>query len=192
MLENGVTFAACQRLMAAGVPGRSVAVLGAVLAIGQARVTLSRDGRLFEIGGPDGRLLIACFDGGVLCDVAAVSLASPDCFALATGDGWALGEPALEQAERAALAGRSVRLRVFDDAKQWLAAAGEGIVVIDWAAALPRLRMLGERVTLECSPAMGFAIEQRLRCGGLPRVAKAAPDSAALREAAREMEGELV
>ena len=180
LLANGVDWRGCQRLMALGVPGRFVATLGAQVAIGQARVCLSRDGARWDPVGPDARLLLACFDAGVMVDIAAVSTAHSDQVALRSGDGWCLGEHRIEDAERAAMAGRRVRLRVFDDALQWLRASGEGIVVLDWAAALPRLRGLGERVTLEASPEMALHLRAKMLRGGLPTVAGPLSDGDAL------------
>ena len=187
MLSHGMDYRGCRRLEALGVPGRFVAVLGARLAIGQARVALCGRGTLWEPEGPDARLLLACFDEGGLCDVAAGSTSSPDQVALRLGVGWCLGFDRIEDAERAVLAERRVRLRVFADPMEWLRAGpsssseaigqfkSPGIVVLDWAAALPRLRMLGERVTLECDAGAGEQLRARLKVGGLPRVSERAP-----------------
>ncbi len=179
MLFHGMDYRGCRRLEALGVPGRFVAVLAAKLAIGQARVALCGRGTLWEPEGPDARLLLACFDEGGLCDVAAVSTSSPDQVALRLGVGWCLGFDRIEDAECAVLAERRVRLRVFADPMAWLRGSGEGIVVLDWAAALPRLRMLGERVTLECDAGAGEQLRARLKVGGLPRVSERAPERAA-------------
>lgn len=185
LLAHGIDHRACLRLIEAGVEGRFVAELSAGIAIGVARVCLSRDGSRWEPEGPDGRLLLACFDGGHLIDIAAVWTSHPDQVALRSGDGWCLGEDRLCDAERYSLAGRHVRLRVFSDPMEWLRGRGEGICVLDWGAALPRLRGLGERVTLECDAVLAMRVREMLQRGGLPQVATSAPDGAALRAAHR-------
>ena len=186
MLDHGIDLRACRRLEALGIEGRFVAELSSRLAIGAGRVALSRDGRFWEPEGPDARLLLAVVEGGEIADIAAVSTSHPDQVALAAGLGGLLGEEAIERAERAALAQRPVRLRLFRDAMAWLRARGEGVVVLDWAHALPRLRALGERVTIECADAtLALELRGKLARGGLPLVSEPMSDDAALSLAER-------
>jgi hypothetical protein len=175
LLRRGATWATCQRLEALGVPGRFVCELGAHIAIGQARVQLSRRGDFFELPGPDARLLLGLFEGGELIDVAAVSTSHPGEVARLTGLGWCLGEERIEAAERAVLAGKCPRLRLVADPLEWLRCEGRAVCVIDWAIALPRLRLLGELVTIECDAGAGERIRSLLAHGGLPRVSERAP-----------------
>lgn len=179
MLAFGVDYRACQRLQALGVSGRFVATLGARIAIGQARVLLQDGGRFWEPRGPDGRLLLGCYENGVLIDIAAVSTASPDQVAMRTGLGWCLGADQIEDAHRASLAERRSRLRIVADPIEWLRAEGNAICVFDWQAALPELRLLGERVTIECDAGAGDRLRARLRIGGLPKVSERAPERVA-------------
>lgn len=167
---------ACQRLEALGVPGRFVAELNARCLIGAARVRLSPNGERWDAAGPDGRLLLAVTDGGALADILAVSTSAPDQIARRTGQGWCLGEDVIRQAEADAW-GREQRVtvRLLADPLEWLRMAGRGVVVLDWGAALPHLRGLGERVTLECDAGVGARIRALLEIGGLPKVRERAP-----------------
>jgi hypothetical protein len=170
MLRFGIDYRHCRRLEVAGVEGRFVCELSAHLMIGAARVNLSRDGALWEPHGPHGSLLLAVFEGGELIDIAAFTTAQPDRVALRIGQGAVLGEERIEQAERAALAGRRVALRVFADPMEWLRHRGEGVCVVDWKRALPRLRGLGERVSLRCAPGFDRVVAARIARGDLPGV----------------------
>lgn len=189
LVRRPLDFRACQRLETLGVPGRFVAELNARCLIGMARVQLSPCGGRWEL--PEGphtassaavgdqiapRLLLAMTDGGELADIAAVSTAAPDRHALRSGEGWCLGEDVIRQAEADAW-GREKRVtvRLVADPLEWLRAEGRAIWVCDWAAALPRLRGLGERVTLECDAGAGARIRALLEIGGLPKVKERAP-----------------
>lgn len=174
LVARPLDYRACQRLEALGVPGRFVAELNARCLIGAGRVHLS--GARWEPEGPDARLLIGMTDGGELADIAAVSTAHPDQVALRSGEGWCLGEDVIRQAEADAW-GREKRVTVklVADPLEWLRAEGRAVWVLDWAAALPRLRGLGERVTLECDAGAGARIRALLEIGGLPKVKERAP-----------------
>lgn len=185
IVARPLDYRACQRLEALGVPGRFVAELNARCLIGAARVHLSPDGERWEPEGPDARLLLAVTEGGELADIAAVSTTAPDQIALRTGAGALLGDDELERIERAALAGRRVRLRLLADPLAWLRVHGEGICVLDWAAALPRLRCLGEAVTIEAPPELAVVVRERLARGGLPLVASPIPEGSRLSLAER-------
>lgn len=176
LIARPLDYRACQRLEALGVPGRFVAELNARCLIGAARVQLSRSGARWEPEGPDGRLMLGLTEAGELCDIAAVSTAHPDQVALRCGDGWCLGEDVIRAAEADAW-GREVRvtIKLVADPLDWLKSAGRAVCVLDWAAALPRLRGLGERVTLECDAAAGARIRSLLQFGGLPKVKERAP-----------------
>jgi hypothetical protein len=179
---------ACQRLEVLGVSGRFVAELNARCLIGAARVHLSPDGARWDpdgpvasrsgaVGGPMApRLLIGMSEGGELADILAVSTAQPDQVARRTGEGWCLGEDVIRAAEADAW-GREKRVMVklVADPLEWLRAQGRSIWIADWAAALPRLRGLGERVTLECDAGAGARIKALLAIGGLPKVKERAP-----------------
>lgn len=187
LLAHGVNLAGCRRLEAIGVPGKFVCALGARIAIGQALVHLSRDGSRWDEQGPTARLLLACHDEAGLIDIAAVSTSHPDEVALRTGAGWCLGFDHLEAVERAVLAERRAVLRLVSDPIEWLRAgavpSGSGAVgqtssavcVLDWKAALVRLRQLGESATIECDAGAGEQLRARLKHGGLPRVKERAP-----------------
>lgn len=170
MLAAAIDYRACQRLEALGIEGRFVAELGAAGLIGAARVQISPDGRRWERPGPDPRLLIGVRQGGELIDIIAVSTSHPDQVSLRTGMGWALGAEAIEDAARAAMAGRPAVVVLHSDPLAWLCARGEGLVVLDWALALPELRHLGEKVTIQCEAGAGERLRARLAYGGLPLV----------------------
>lgn len=176
LLALGIDYRACQRLEALGVPGRFVAELGARCMIGANRVHLSPRGNRWEPEGPDGRLLLAVTDAGALIDIAAVSTSAPDQVALRTGDGWCIGENVIRAAEADAWGReRRITLKLVADPLEWLKLSGRAVCVLDWAAALPRLRGLGERVTLECDAGAGARIRALLEVGGLPKVKERAP-----------------
>lgn len=183
LLDRALDYRACQRLEALGVPGEFVAELNARCLIGGGRVTLSR-GR-WELPGPDARLLIGVTEFGHLCDIAAVSTSAPDQVALRTGAGAVLGDDALMHAQARVLAGRHVRLRLFADPLAWLIGRGEGVCVLDWGLALPRLRDLGEAVTIETTPELALVMRERMARGGLPRVSGPLSDDANLSLAER-------
>jgi hypothetical protein len=176
LVTRALDYRACQRLEALGVPGRFVAELNARCLIGAARVQLSPNCSRWESEGPDGRLLLAMTEGGELTDVAAVSTAHPDQVARRTGEGWCLGEDVIRAAEADAW-GREKRVTVklVADPLEWLRAQGRAVWVLDWGAALPRLRALGERVTLECDAGAGARVKALLEVGGLPKVKERAP-----------------
>jgi hypothetical protein len=183
LVERAVDYCACQRLEALGVPGGFVAELNARCLLGSGRVTVAR-GR-WEVPGPDARLLIGVTDFGHLCDIAAVSTASPDQVVLRNGAGAVLGDDALMHAQARVLAGRHVRLRLFADPLAWLIGRGEGVCVLDWGLALPRLRDLGEAVTIETTPELALVLRERMARGGLPRVSGPLSDDANLSLAER-------
>jgi hypothetical protein len=171
LVARPLDYRACQRLEALGVPGRFVAELNARCLIGAARVHLSRSGERWEPEGPDGRLLLAMTEGGELADVAAVSTSHPDQVARRSGEGWCLGEYVIRAAEADAWGReRRVTVKLVADPLEWLRAEGRAVWVLDWGAALPRLRGLGERVTLECDAGAGARVKALLEVGGLPRV----------------------
>lgn len=176
LVARPLDYRACQRIAALGVPGRFVAELNARCLIGAARVHLSRDGSRWEPEGRVARLLLAMTDAGELADIAAVSTAHPDQVALRTCEGWCLGDDVIRAAEADAW-GREQRVTVklVADPIAWLRAEGRAVWVADWAAALPRLRGLGERVTLECDAGAGARIRALLEVGGLPKVRERAP-----------------
>lgn len=180
LVSKPVDYRACQRLEALGVPGRFVAELNARCMIGAARVNLSRNGKRWDPEGPDARLLLAVTECGELADIAAVSTSSPDQVALRTGFAAMLGDEELERVERMVMAGRRVRLRLFADALEWLRASGEGVCILDWSLALPRLRGLGEAVTIETPHAIAAVLRSRLERGGLPLVSAPMADEALL------------
>lgn len=185
MLLAVIDYRGCQRLEALGIEGRFVAELGAACAIGVGRVHLSHDGKRWEPGGPDARLLLAVMDSGELADIIAVSTSHPDQVARRTGFGWCLGFNRFEQAlADAVLAERRTTLRVFADPVEWLRGRGRGICVVDWGLALTHLRGLGERVTLECDAGAGARIVALLKIGGLPKVKERTPVANMIQSAA--------
>lgn len=179
----GTPFSAVKMLLALGVSHRWVARMAGEF--GTARVTLAANGATFEPDGPTPRLLVAVRDAaGVLIDIAALASHCRDEWALRIGDGWALGLDQLAEAEQArdhAVAmtshgkpPRQVRLRIFANPFDWMAADGAGLCVLEWnTAALTALRALGERVVLEIEPAGQERLRQLLAFGGLPRVESA-------------------
>ena len=170
-------FSVVARLEAAGVPRGFVGELVAGALVAAARVDVLRGGR-FQVGGPDGRLLLGVTDaGGTVIDVVALSSTDENDWALLTGLGDMLGEAALDDIDRALATERPARLRLHATPWDWLRAGGEGVCVLEWSqASLARLRSLGERVTLEVeSRAMRDKLKALLARGGLPMVATAHP-----------------
>jgi len=173
LVRHGLTWPACERLMALGVDGKAVMRWNAACAIGQARVQLYD--RFWEPVGPDARLLLACHDDGHLIDIAAVSTKYPEQVALRTGLAWCLGDDLVQAARSSALAERRATLRLVADPMEWLRSDGRAVCVLDWAQAVRELRALGERVTLECDAGTGEQLRARLKRGGLPKVTERAP-----------------
>lgn len=102
---------------------------------------------------------------GVPVDAVAVRTETPDDWALRRGVGWCLGYDAWLACE----AGRAHALRIVGTPLDWLRSPGS-LCVLDWEAALPLLRGLGETVTLRCNRGAGQRLEALLRRGGLPMV----------------------
>lgn len=165
-------FSAFQRLCAMGADRRFVAQLTGAGDVGIAQVTLSASG--WEPTGPHRRLLLAVRRDGELVDVAALASHARNEWALRTGMGWALGMDLVDDLHRALAAGRPrMRVRLHATPFDWLAAAGDGLCVLDWSqAALSELRLLGERVTIEVAAGAGERLKAMLAYGGLPRVSE--------------------
>ncbi|MEO1222341.1 MAG: hypothetical protein AAFY42_13520 [Pseudomonadota bacterium] len=163
-----------KRLRAEGVPTRMFASLVAAGDLVKARcdISWSNNPRTFQFGGPDGRLVIAARDENfVRDDAVAFRLDEPGDFAVLTGGSAFLGEWLLRDLEVAD--GR--RLALVSDPLEWLRRSGKALCVLDWQRALPRLRSLGEGVTLECDAGAGEQLRAKLKVGGLPRVQERAP-----------------
>jgi len=175
MIDFGLPWHGCRRLMQLGFDGRLIAELGAQLAIGQARVQISRDGYHFEPHGPDARLLLAVLERGDFVDICAVSTSDADSWALRIGQGWCLGHDDYDKALNTSLRERQCILRVFGSPLDWLRAGCAGICVLDWVAALPELRLLSERVQLKVDAGAGERMRALLAYGDLPRVSEAPP-----------------
>lgn len=176
LVRRPLDHRACQRLEALGVPGRFVAELNARCLIGVGRVRLSPDGARWDPEGGEPRLLMGLTEGGELIDILALATAQPDRVARRTGAGWCLGEEVIRAAE-GDLFGRDQRVtvRLVATPLEWLRAKGRAVWVSDWTAALPHLRGLGERATLECDAGAGARIRSLLEIGGLPKVKERAP-----------------
>lgn len=184
-LAAGVTWPRVRRLIEMGVPAALVGELNGAGDLAFARVSLSGGGRFFEFPGPDARLILGVREQGVLVDLMAIHSEQPDDWALRRGAGWCLGYDAWLACE----SGRAQVLRIVGTPMDWLLSGGpsrcgsdcvldhssgrtdEGtICVLDWEAALPMLRGLGEGVLLRCDRGAGERLEALLRRGGLPRV----------------------
>lgn len=139
----------------------------------KARCTISWRSKpaTFEIGGPDGRIVLAVRDASFAReDAVAFRLDAPEDFALMLGQapflgGWLVRERYQDGGGR---------LPLVADPLAWIAAKGQAVCVLDWQRALPELRSLGEQVTLEAPPALASILRARLERGGLPLVASAA------------------
>ena len=184
MIAHCLTVPTHRRLKALGVDGGFAALLGSQWGVGQARVLLQSRGRFWEPVGPDARLLLAIYEGDQMVDIAAVSAAYPSEVALRTGYGWCLGSEQIEAAHRAVLAERRAVLRIVADPLEWLRWGGQALCVFDWAVAVRELRLLGERVTVECDAGAGEQLRAILKVGGLPRVRERAPVPVRRQEAA--------
>lgn len=166
-----LSVTALARVLGLGVPAAFVGQLCSAGDLGTARVSLSRDGTRFEPEGPDGRLLLAVREQGVLVDVVALAAHDPDQWALRRGEGWCLGYDAWLACETGTLH----ELRLFATPIAWLQAGGAGCCVLDWDIGLRMLRGLGEHVLLRCERGAGDRLKSLLRVGGLPRVKESGP-----------------
>lgn len=173
----GMPFAALRRLLDLGMDSAALARLTGDGLLGLARVEVTRGGLFqFDPGGEQ-RLILGVLERDVLVDLAAVSSADPNAWALRCGYAAVLGEDALAEADAAVVCEQPAAVRLFGTPLAWLigGAAAGSICVLDWTpAALARLRALGPKVTLACDDA---AAAERLRGvlvhGGLPKVAVA-------------------
>lgn len=165
-------FSAVRKLCAMGADRRFVAQLLGAGDLGIGQVSLSRAG--WEPEGPDRRLLISVRRLGELVDVVALASHVRDEWSLRTGLGWALGMDAIDDAHLAlAREEKRIRVRLHATPFDWLAAAGDGLCVLDWcAASLGELRLLGERATIEVAPGAAERLKTMLAHGGLPRVSE--------------------
>ncbi|XUU60658.1 hypothetical protein ACRAQ6_14030 [Erythrobacter sp. HA6-11] len=170
-----------ERVLAAGIPRSLLGEFFIAGDIWQARVDLIQRGERFQLGGPDGRLVIAVRDADFeRVDALALALHNADEWALLTGHASFLGEWNLAAVER----DHEVRtkrchprtLRLHSTPLGWLRAGGEGIAVLDWSVdALARLRALGERVVLRCDAGAQRRLKGLLMFGGLPRITEKRP-----------------
>ncbi|WP_370179924.1 hypothetical protein [Alteriqipengyuania sp.] len=177
-------FAAIRRLIDAGVPGPVVAALHGAGLLKVARVNAA--GRKWEPDGPDPRLLIAVRDdSGAMIDAVAIASHAPGEWSALTGAAAMLGGDAMERASEERFMRGGARLRLYDDPWAWLLAGCEGICVLDWNAAAPALRMLGESVAIVADSGAGRGVLARLTHGGLPRVVEVQVDDSSLSLAER-------
>ncbi|MEQ5789064.1 hypothetical protein J3454_14300 [Erythrobacter sp. NFXS35] len=168
---------------AGGDLGFAFALLGAGDLV-KGRVTQSwrHQPATFEFGGPDGRIVLAVRDENFAReDAVAFRLDAPGDFALMLGQSAFLGEWLLR--DRHVEGGG--RLRLVADPLAWIAARGKAVCVLDWQRAVPKLRDLGERVTIEAPPALATVLRARLERGGLPLVASAVAEGTKLTLAER-------
>jgi len=167
-------YSAMRRLWSMGADRRFTARLRGAGDLGVTAVDV--EGSTWAPGTRERRLLVGVRCNGDLIDMVALSSTRRDEWALRTGLGWALGMDQIERAH-AALASdhRHVKLRLHATPFDWMAAAGDGVCVLDWcAASLAELRMLGGRATLEVAPGAREGLENLLVYGGLPRVSERA------------------
>lgn len=177
---HALSFGEYRRLVAAGCHEGWLANLNVAGDLGAARVDLSADGSRFQLGGPDPRLIVGVRDAAFqLVDLVALASHDEDRWSLLLGVGDMLGAWWIEDMHRRVSTERPARLRLFATPWDWLRGGGQGVCVLEWsAAALGELRLLGERVTIECRDAAHRAeISGKLQRGGLPMVAL--PPSAA-------------
>jgi hypothetical protein len=136
----------------------------------------------FQIGGPDGRIVLAVRGPDFMReDAVAFQIDAPGEFALMLGQsaflgGWQVRERAGDGAGR---------LTLVADPLAWIAARGRAVCVLDWSRALPELRGLGEGVTIEAPPSLATVLRAKLERGGLPLVASAVAEGASLTLAER-------
>ena len=176
---NPLTLIGLRRLMEMGVPRAFLGELTGAGDLGAAQVDLTSGGSRFAFGGPTGRLLLAVRAGdGTLVDMAALSSACEDEWALLSGGADLLGEWLLEDA----IAAERRELRLFPTPMAWLRGGGRGICVLDWTpAALGALRGLRSHQTLVVDPGAKVRLDAMLAYGGLPMVAE---ERAAIRRVA--------
>lgn len=168
---------------AGGDPGFAFELLSAGdLVKGRVSLTWRSQPATFEFGGPDGRIVLAVRGADfVREDAVAFRLDAPGEFALMLGEAAFLGEWLVRERQQQG----GGRLTLVADPLAWIAAKGKAVCVLDWARALPELRLLGESVTIAAAPALASVLRARLERGGLPLVASAVPEGAALSLAER-------
>ena len=166
MAAAGLSVRAFARVLALGVPAAALAQLCGAGDLAACHVALSRDGKWFELEGPDPRLLLAVREQGVVVDIAALATHAPDQWALRSGMGWCLGYDAWLDCE----IGWKHELRVHTTPLAWLQAGCEGVAILDWDVGVSHLRGLGDHVQLRCDRGAGKRLTALLQHGGIPRV----------------------
>ncbi|GAA3794660.1 hypothetical protein GCM10022600_15080 [Qipengyuania pelagi] len=164
----GMPHPAMSRVLALGAPNRFLGQLVAAGDVAAARVSIHRPRRgpeLFEIGGPDARLLIGVREQGVLVDICALATHEANQWALRRGDGWCLGYDAWLACET----GAARALRIVATPLAWLRGGGAGVCVLDWDIGVRMLRGLGEGVTLKTDRGAGERLRALLQHGGFAR-----------------------
>lgn len=168
-----------RRLEVMGVQGRVLMELRASFGIAVGPVSLFDQGNRFEPGGPDWRLWLAVRDrSGEVIDIAAVSTACSDEWALLTGDGALLGGDCLPDIEHRIAARGHARLRLCGNPMGWLLSLGRdepATCAVEWRNALPDLRALGDGCEIRCDAGAGETLRGLLAHGGLPMVRESAP-----------------
>ena len=174
---TALTWAGIEMLRASAVEGAVVARLTGAFAIGRAWAVERGDSWAPAAKGEAGaapRLVLAVREAGVLVDMAALGLTTPDSWALRTGAGLMLGFD--HWAERARIEPRGP-LRIHANPVRWLQGGATGICVLRWCPeSVAQLRSLGPGVTLVADDdATADALAEQLQWHGLPQVA-AAPE----------------
>ncbi|MCB4861126.1 hypothetical protein K7W03_16160 [Sphingobium sp. PNB] len=144
---NSVRQAHIDRMIALGVPGASIAALGAMQpAFGISPAAVEPSYFYQPVDGPT-HVVMPVMDQGEMIDLIAWRSSNPARWFWRTGLGWALGTdwllPRWDNGP----------VKLYATPLEWLAGAGEGICVLDWSA--PEIRDLAALEAIEADELIG-------------------------------------
>lgn len=135
------------RMLALGVPGAAIAALGAIQPVFGITAALPERSHIYQPGDGPAHVVMPVMDMGEMVDLIAWRTTNPTRWFWRTGLGWALGTdwllPRWDNGP----------VRLFATPLEWLANAGEGMCILDWAA--PEIREMAMLDAIEADEMVG-------------------------------------
>lgn len=135
------------RMLSLGVPGRSIATIGATQAAFGISAAMPEPSYFYQPGDGPAHVIMPVTEEGDLIDLIAWRSSNPARWFWRTGLGWALGtDYLLPRWDNGPVQLHATPL-------DWLAAAGEGMCILDWSA--PEIRELAALDAIEADEMIG-------------------------------------
>ena len=135
------------RLLALGVPGASIADLGAIQPVFGISHAMPEPSRHYQPGDGPPHVVMPVLDMGDMIDLIAWRTTNPARWFWRTGLGWALGTdwllPRWDDGP----------VRLFATPLEWMAGAGQGMCILDWNA--PEIREMAALESVETDEMVG-------------------------------------